>query len=90
MGGTTLVLDLPFPAYPENMGHWAETLAPIYSVLSAAAWRDHVVAAGGSAHIGSLLLANVRRQQLQVRAPDPVVVRCSDSSLLPRGACGVM
>ena len=69
VGGTTLVLDFPFPAFPENMGHWAETLAPIYSVLSAGAWRETLVAAGGNAHIDSILFPNLRRQQLQVCDP---------------------
>ena len=66
VAGTTLIIDLPYPGYPDNMGHWAETLLPIYSVLSSEAWRRDVGKAGGSPHIDTILFSNLRRQQLQV------------------------
>ena len=66
--GTTLVVDLPYPAFPENLGHWAETLAPIYSVLSSGEWQAAARAAGGNGHVDSILLSNLRRQQLQARS----------------------
>ena len=71
MRGTTLIIDLPYPGYPDNMGHWAETLLPVYSVLSSEAWRRNVVKAGGSPHIHTVLFSNLRRQQLQVQNPHP-------------------
>ena len=64
--GTTLVLDLPYPSFPDNMGHWAEILLPIYSVLSGDDWQPAVVAAGGTPQIDSIVFPNLRRQQLQV------------------------
>lgn len=63
--GNTLLIDFPFPAFPDNMGHWAEVLLPVYSTLLTGTWRKHVQ--GTSHHIDRLLLINVRRDQLQVR-----------------------
>lgn len=63
-GGNTLLIDFPFPAFPDNMGHWAEVLLPVYSSLLTGTWRKHVQ--GTSHHIDRLLLINVRRDQLQV------------------------
>ncbi len=63
-GGNTLLIDFPFPAFPESMGHWAEVLLPVYSALVTGAWKQHVQ--GPSRHIDRLLLSNVRRDQLQV------------------------
>lgn len=62
--GNTVMIDIPFPAYPENMGHWAEVLLPLYSVLAMREWT-HMVK-GQSTVIDRLLLVNVRRQHLQV------------------------
>jgi len=64
--GTTLIIDLPYPGYPDNMGHWAETLLPVYSALSRDEWRRDVVRAGGAPHLDTILFSNLRRQQLQV------------------------
>lgn len=66
--GNTLVLDFPFPAFPDNMGHWAEILAPAYSCLASGQWRAHLPA-GSHGHLDALLLVNLRREQLQ--APPP-------------------
>ena len=57
------MIDIPFPAYPENMGHWAEVLLPLYSVLAMREWAPMVK--GASTVIDRLLLVNVRRQNLQ-------------------------
>lgn len=59
-----MLIDFPFPAFPESMGHWAEVLLPVYSALVTGAWQQHVQ--GPSRHIDRLLLSNVRRDQLQV------------------------
>ena len=32
--GVTLMIDMPFPSYPDNFGHWAEALLPVYNVLA--------------------------------------------------------
>ena len=61
LAGNTLVVDFPFPAFPENMGHWAEVLLPIYSQLCTGAWKRQP-----SDNIDTLLLANLQRSQLQV------------------------
>ena len=34
MPGVTLMIDMPFPSYPDNFGHWAEALLPVYNVLA--------------------------------------------------------
>ncbi|KAK9806815.1 hypothetical protein WJX72_003692 [[Myrmecia] bisecta] len=61
--GTTLIVDFPFAAFPDNMGHWAEVLLPAYSVLSQGAWKHSV--RNGTGFVDSLLLVNLRRAQLQ-------------------------
>ena len=56
------MLDFPFPAFPDNMGHWVEILAPVYSVLAQGAWcSPH------SCQLAALLLVNLQRPDLQVR-----------------------
>ena len=65
-GGNTLLIDFPFPAFPDNMGHWVEVLLPVYSTLMDGGWRSHVQ--GASTHIDRMLLTNVRREQLEVQA----------------------
>ena len=61
--GTTLLLDFPFPAFPDNMGHWVEILAAAYSVLLQGAWCS---GPGTQCGLSSLLLVNLRREALQV------------------------
>jgi len=50
------------------MGHWAEVLLPIYSLLSSDAWRD--------AHkfVDTIVFGNLQRQQLEVRDCWPVTL----------------
>jgi hypothetical protein len=60
--GVTLFLDFPFPAFPDNLGHWAELLLPLYSTLSTKHWQQHLQ--GDHQHINRLLLLNVRQQLL--------------------------
>ena len=71
------MIDIPFPAYPENMGHWAEVLLPLYSVLAMREWV-HMVR-GQSTVIDRLLLVNVRRQNLQAGG----LFACFLANLLP-------
>jgi hypothetical protein len=40
--GVTLYLDFPFPAFPDNLGHWAELLLPMHSVFSSPSWAQHL------------------------------------------------
>jgi hypothetical protein len=54
----TLFLGLPFPAFPDNLGHWAELLLPLHCALSSPALWRHV--AGGHRHIDRIVLLNVR------------------------------
>ena len=63
MQGTTLLLDFPFPAFPDNMGHWVEILAPVYSVLSQGSWCRKPAP---PCSLSTLLLVNLRREDLQV------------------------
>ncbi|WIA40763.1 hypothetical protein OEZ86_004443 [Tetradesmus obliquus] len=60
--GVTLYVDFPFPAFPDNLGHWAELLLPLHSALSSSSWAQHLQ--GGHKHIDRLLLGNVRPQLL--------------------------
>lgn len=60
--GVTLFLDFPFPAYPDNLGHWAELLLPLFSVTSST--RLPQLLQGGYSHIDRLVLLNVRPELL--------------------------
>lgn len=51
--GTCLWIDFPFPAFAENMGHWAEVLLPIYSALSEGTWREHAGRAASEVPAGA-------------------------------------
>ena len=79
--GTTLWVDFPFPAFPENMGHWVEELLPVYSGLVNASWQAHVPPEGRAVH--SLLFPNLRRAQIQVGA-----VGALGAAALGRGGAG--
>lgn len=58
----TLFIDFPFPAFPDNLGHWAELLLPLYSALSSKQLQQHLQ--GNHEYIDRLLLLNVRQQLL--------------------------
>ncbi|KAK9799429.1 hypothetical protein WJX73_010108 [Symbiochloris irregularis] len=64
VAGSTLLIDFPFPAFPDNMGHWAEVLAPAYSCLSLKRWTKHLPA-GSSPRLDAILLINLSREDLQ-------------------------
>lgn len=76
-GGNTVMLDFPFPTYPDNMGHWAEILFPLYSMLRAKNWQE-AVGGPSTKYIDRILLINVRRDQITVS----LVTACSCSALL--------
>ena len=62
--GVSLLIDYPFAAYPDNFGHWAELLLPIYNVIEERTCsQGHAVA---SSRIDSLVMTNVRKQSLVV------------------------
>jgi hypothetical protein len=42
ISGTTLAVDLVFPAFPTNLGHWTEILLPMLSALKDGSWTEHV------------------------------------------------
>lgn len=42
IAGTTLAIDLVFPAFPTNLGHWAEIFLPMLSALQDGRWAEHV------------------------------------------------
>lgn len=74
VAGTTLWVDFPFPALPNHLGHWMETLAPLYSHLAAGAWREAADAAadaadavggGGAPHVRTLLVPGLQREGVQ-------------------------
>lgn len=62
--GTSLLLDLAFPAFPDNMGHWMEALLPVYNVLEQGAWKRPL--SGGSGFIDTIIFVNLRRKHLAV------------------------
>ena len=69
MAGTTLLIDFPFPAFPDNMGHWAEVLAPAYSCLSTKTWTKYLpqnLSEAWTPDLDAILLINLSREDLQV------------------------
>lgn len=83
--GITLLLDFPFPAFPDNLGTWVELLLPLYSQLSEGRWHKLVPAdvlaslppssstgegtAGAGLYIDRVLFINLKRGQIQVGMP---------------------
>ncbi|EFJ44348.1 hypothetical protein VOLCADRAFT_106494 [Volvox carteri f. nagariensis] len=59
--GTTLLVDFPFPAFPDNLGHWAEIMLTTYSVLMDGAWRSNSVGTRGG-YVDRILLPNLRKE----------------------------
>ncbi|GIL87259.1 hypothetical protein Vretimale_1780 [Volvox reticuliferus] len=59
--GTTLLVDFPFPAFPDNLGHWAEIMLTTYSVLADGAWRNNTVGNRGR-FVDRILLPNLRKE----------------------------
>lgn len=78
--GTCLWVDFPFPAFPENMGHWTEALAPVYSALADGAWRRR--APDGDGRLQAVIFPNLRREQVEVRGRDVQQLPC-----IPRLPC---
>ena len=70
--GVSLLVDFPFAAYPDNFGHWAEVLLPIYNFVRQQPWPAH--AAGAHNHIDTLVLTNLRKDVLSVRPILPLFV----------------
>lgn len=64
MPGISLLLDLAFPAFPDNMGHWAEALLPVYNVLEQGVWKSWVEPSSGC--IDTIIFVNLRRSHLTV------------------------
>ena len=62
--GVSLLVDFPFAAYPDNFGHWAEVLLPIYNFVQQQDWAQGT--AGPSPHIGTLVMTNLRKEPLAV------------------------
>jgi len=60
----SLLLDYAFPAYPDNMGHWAEAILPIYNVLERGTWQEAIP--GSSGIVDNLVFVNLKRTQLAV------------------------
>jgi hypothetical protein len=60
LGGTTVLIDQPYPSFPDNMGHWAEVLVPLYNLLTSGPWRR------SHTHVDTILFGNLQRSQLDV------------------------
>jgi hypothetical protein len=60
LGGTTVLIDQPYPSFPDNMGHWAEVLVPLYNLLTSTPWRQ------SHTHVDTILFGNLQRSQLDV------------------------
>ncbi|KXZ42824.1 hypothetical protein GPECTOR_116g356 [Gonium pectorale] len=58
--GTTLLVDFPFPAFPDNLGHWAEIMLPTFSVLADGSWR-YDTSGNRSRFVDRILLPNLRK-----------------------------
>eukprot|EP00198_Chlamydomonas_reinhardtii_P008302 XP_001697639.1 predicted protein [Chlamydomonas reinhardtii] len=59
--GTTLLVDFPFPAFPDNLGHWLEIMTPTFSVLANGSWRSDARGTRGR-FVDRILLPNLRKE----------------------------
>ena len=55
-----MLIDQPYPSFPDNMGHWAEVLVPLYNLLTSGPWRR------AHTHVDTILFGNLQRSQLDV------------------------
>lgn len=39
--GNTMLMDFPFQAYYQHLGHWLELAVPMYNVLRDGSWLEH-------------------------------------------------
>lgn len=70
MPGLSLLLDLAFPAFPDNMGHWMEALLPVYNILRQEAWKRALPS--GQGVIDTIIFVNLRREDLAVTSSPSV------------------
>ncbi|PNH04842.1 hypothetical protein TSOC_009007 [Tetrabaena socialis] len=61
MPGTTLLVDFPFPAFPDHLGHWAEVMLPTFSVLLNGHWREDAIGTRGR-FVDRIVLPNLRKE----------------------------
>lgn len=74
MPGLSLLLDLAFPAFPDNMGHWMEALLPVYNILRQGAWNQTML--GGRGAIDTIIFVNLRRKDLAVTSSYSITSAC--------------
>lgn len=59
--GVSVLVDFPFSAYPDNLGHWAQTLVPLFCTLSSLGWKQAV----GGAPVATVFFANLERKAFE-------------------------
>eukprot|EP01024_Parvocaulis_polyphysoides_P015147 TRINITY_DN16533_c0_g1_i1.p2 TRINITY_DN16533_c0_g1~~TRINITY_DN16533_c0_g1_i1.p2 ORF type:complete len:257 (-),score=10.86 TRINITY_DN16533_c0_g1_i1:57-827(-) len=62
--GVTLVIDFPLPWLTGNIGHWAELVLPIYSVLKQGDWKTCSSKNKQLERVDRVLLLNIAKQQM--------------------------
>eukprot|EP00798_Chlamydomonas_sp_ICE-L_P022811 gene22811-29982_t len=60
--GNSLLVDFPFQAYHDHLGHWLEIMVPIFSVLYEDDWLNHTQ--GDSGSIDTVLFPNLSKYYL--------------------------
>jgi hypothetical protein len=63
----SVLIDYPFSAYPDNLGHWAQTLIPLFCTLFSGSWKEAV----GDAPVTTLMFVNLERKSFEVHLPPP-------------------
>ena len=77
-------MDVPFAAYPDNFGHWAEVLLPIYNFVKEQQWPAHIP--GPDRQIDTLVFTNLRKEVLSV---SPAILLTLLGSELYTASCHV-
>ena len=75
--GVSLLVDFPFAAYPDNFGHWAETLLPIHNVVKDQQSQAHLAIT--NRQIDTLVLTNLRKEVLTVSLASLLLLLTSTS-----------
>ncbi|MEW5302301.1 MAG: hypothetical protein WDW36_005101 [Sanguina aurantia] len=94
--GVTLMVDFPFPAFTDHLGHWAEILMPVFSMLSGG--RLVPGAAGQAGPCDATAPHLLRRWRAGGRAVPPwlgsrdacIRTRRPHAALPPHRLCGVV
>lgn len=62
-----MLIDFPYLAFPNNLGHWAQTLVPLFCTLASEGWKE----ATNGVPVSSIIFVNLKRKSFEVTPTPP-------------------